>query len=347
MSAEQVQVRRDTAANIDSAIPADGELAWDQTNDRLRVGDGTTQGGIPHPNFKDTVNNTWSKATIDGTSTANAIVVTLAKKIGAYQANQKIQFIANATNNSSPVTFEVLEVPSLGPVTLKKVKNGALVDLDAGDILNGGAYEVHMDGTYGQLVQGASGGSELPGNWDLLAEITGGGSVYDFENFISSDYDSYVFLMTLIRPTSNNVTFCMRVKRTGQPSYDSGGTDYSSQGTTFGQGNTAGIANDPSGINGTPTLGYMQLATQVRTAANGNQGLCGEIVWPALGVSEIAPYMSDMVHLISNNSGYRYATRQLAVGHRLNGQAIVGVRFFFNSGSIDSGIIRMYGIRGE
>lgn len=42
-----VQLRRDTAANIAAATPAQGEVWVNTTANRLVVGDGTTPGGIP------------------------------------------------------------------------------------------------------------------------------------------------------------------------------------------------------------------------------------------------------------------------------------------------------------
>src|SRR5579863_1244507 len=43
----QVKRRRDTAANIASFTPAQGELIVDLTNNRVIVGDGSTVGGWP------------------------------------------------------------------------------------------------------------------------------------------------------------------------------------------------------------------------------------------------------------------------------------------------------------
>lgn len=43
----KVQLRRDTAANIATATPAQGEFWFDTTNNRGVIGDGSTAGGIP------------------------------------------------------------------------------------------------------------------------------------------------------------------------------------------------------------------------------------------------------------------------------------------------------------
>jgi hypothetical protein len=53
MSNKQVQFRYDSATNLNAATPALAEPAYDQTANRLRVGDGTTAGGIPMAKVSD------------------------------------------------------------------------------------------------------------------------------------------------------------------------------------------------------------------------------------------------------------------------------------------------------
>jgi len=44
---EQLQLRRDTAANVAGFTPAQGECVVDTTNNRICIGDGSTAGGWP------------------------------------------------------------------------------------------------------------------------------------------------------------------------------------------------------------------------------------------------------------------------------------------------------------
>jgi hypothetical protein len=53
----QVQLRRDTAANISAFTPAQGEGLVDLTNNRLIVGDGSTSGGHPMARLSEVVLN--------------------------------------------------------------------------------------------------------------------------------------------------------------------------------------------------------------------------------------------------------------------------------------------------
>src|SRR4051812_5048550 len=98
-SAEQVQIRRDTASNLAAATPAAGELGYDTTNKRLVIGDGLTAGGTKIPNFSDVQKLTFSYATIGGT--ANALTFTFAQQPLAWAAPLTFYGIATADNTGA------------------------------------------------------------------------------------------------------------------------------------------------------------------------------------------------------------------------------------------------------
>jgi hypothetical protein len=70
----------------------------------------------------------------------------------ALGAGMVFRFIAGFTNSS----ITTLTLGTLGAKTIKKISNGALVDLESGDIVVGGVYQIVYDGTYFQLGGGAS-----------------------------------------------------------------------------------------------------------------------------------------------------------------------------------------------
>lgn len=137
--AKQVQIRRDTAANLAASTPAQGELGWDTTNKRLVGGDGTTAGGIWLPNFDDIQNNKFSYAASSGTNTYTA-TLTPAPTIGA-GFSCKIKF-GNANSGSS-----TLNLNSTGAVTIQKATSSGLVNLDAGDIQANVVYDLNHTGS--------------------------------------------------------------------------------------------------------------------------------------------------------------------------------------------------------
>lgn len=151
--ATQLQLRRDTAVDLVSVTPVEAEPGYDQTNKRLLVGDGSRAEGIPHVSMFDAQNRPFTFVVAGGT--ANAITLdftdgTLDYNPTAYAAGQKFAFKATADNTDS-VT---INVDGVGAVTAKK--NAGADNLGAGDILNGGIYEISHDGTNFQF--GAPGG---------------------------------------------------------------------------------------------------------------------------------------------------------------------------------------------
>lgn len=152
MPTTQTQIRRDTATNINAATPTAGELAWDTTNERLRVGNGSTAGGIHQASAKDVQNNAFGYATAGGS--ANALTLTLSPAPASYSAGQEFVFKA-ASSNSGAAT---LNVNSLGAKNIYKMSAGVLGAVASGDIISGTVYKVIYDGTQFQLLSAASSG---------------------------------------------------------------------------------------------------------------------------------------------------------------------------------------------
>lgn len=153
MPTTQTQIRRDTAANLGAATPAAGELAWDTTNNRLSVGNGSTLGGVKHASAKDVQNQTFEYGTVGGT--ANAITLTNSPVITAYATGQKFCFKATGTNT----TAVTVNVDGVGVKNIYKLSSGALGALAAGDIVSGAVYTIIYDGTQFQISGGVGGGS--------------------------------------------------------------------------------------------------------------------------------------------------------------------------------------------
>jgi hypothetical protein len=143
---KQVRIRRDSSSNLAIVTPADSELGHDTTIDELLIGDGTTAGGIPHPNFKSVLNNRYVAATAGGTG--DAITIALTKAPASYTTFMRVIFKATA-NNTGATT---VNVNSLGVKNLQKISGGALAALASGDIVSGGVYEIMYDGTQFQLL---------------------------------------------------------------------------------------------------------------------------------------------------------------------------------------------------
>lgn len=203
----QVQIRGAVEATQEARTLVARELDINTTDSRLNVHDGTTVGGVPHVNYSDLQNQEFVYAAASGT---NSITISLSKAPGSYIAGQRFVFKAAATNTGS-VT---INVNSLGAKTIKKMSGGALLSLQAGDIVSGGIYSVTYDGTDMLISLGGGGG------WKQVAStsITGSPSVIDFNSVFDANKE-YVFIFDQIQPATNNVGFRLRFSSNGGSSF--------------------------------------------------------------------------------------------------------------------------------
>lgn len=174
----QVQIRGAATATQAARTLAARELDVDTTLSRLNVHNGSTVGGIPHANYKDVQNQEWVYAAASGT---DSIAISLSKAPAAYAAGQRFCFKAANTNTASAT----LNVNSLGAKTIKKVDNGALATLTAGDIVAGAIYVVVYDGTDMLIVSGAGGSSSQDRGVIIKDGAFAGGAA--FEDFTWSN----------------------------------------------------------------------------------------------------------------------------------------------------------------
>lgn len=148
MPNNQVQLRRGTTAQNDAFTGADGEVSFDSDLDRLRTHNGATAGGFSIPNHKDIQSSAMTAGTAGGT--ADALTLTLAPAPTAYATFQRFLFKASAANTGAAT----LNVNSLGAKSLKRLVDGNLRALMAGDIASGRIYEAIYDGTQFVLTGG-------------------------------------------------------------------------------------------------------------------------------------------------------------------------------------------------
>lgn len=145
VDATQVQIRRDTETNLNGVTPALAELAYDVTNKRLRLGDGSTLGAILTPNAFDIQQAAFQFAVAGGT--ADALTVTLTPVPLSYSQPLTIRVKITATNTGATT----IDVNGLGVRNILKMSEGTLSSLAAGDLVSGGIYEMSYDGTQFQL----------------------------------------------------------------------------------------------------------------------------------------------------------------------------------------------------
>lgn len=148
----QTQIRRGTAAQCNLMTPADGEIIYDQTNDRLRIGDGAILGGIPLPNIADIQGGKVFTATDSGTT--NHIVATISPDPGSLYAGLTVVVkVANTSNAALD-----LNLNGGGAVAVDKVTTGGVTATTGGEAV-AGAYQVfRFDGTHWLMEAGTGAG---------------------------------------------------------------------------------------------------------------------------------------------------------------------------------------------
>lgn len=318
MTATQTSIRHGTNSECNAATPASSELVHNTTNGRIHVGDALTAGGgWQLPTIKDIQTNSTQYAVAGGT--ADALTVTLSPAPAGLVAGMSFSFKA-ALNNTTAVTLAMNGLPAKN---VKKMAGGELSLLEANDIVAGGIYVVFYDGSDYQLINvpvAAQSGIEL------LAVATASSSAsLDFTSGIDGSYKNYGFLLNGIKPATTNTTFNLRVRRSGQGSFDSAELSYE----VTGYSNITGITP--------PSSTYMTLTG---TIPNTSYGVSGWLNMLRNVSGEYAHFDWKLSALFGGSnywgSGYRDATT-----------VIDGVQFRYSSGNIAEGEIYMFGVRSS
>lgn len=151
---KRIQVRQGTVAQLAGITPASGELCWTTDTNLLKIGDGTTAGGIDplnapagfSPTTKADVLQAAEFAADAGASDTYA--ATLSPAITAYVTGARYRFKANTANTGAAT----LNLNGLGAKTIVKLAGGITTALADNDIRAGQWVEVVYDGTNLQML---------------------------------------------------------------------------------------------------------------------------------------------------------------------------------------------------
>ena len=189
------------------------------------------------------------------------------------------------------------------------------------------------------LDAGALDSGVATGSMTLLSTVTASSSAtIDFTSGISSTYKEYQFHFTDIHPATNNVTFSFQVDTGSNTSYNITCTSTFFRASHDEGGGTALVyrANDDQ-AQGTAFNKLCQ------TVGNDNDQSCTGIL------HLFEPSNTTFVkHFVARTNGCHEAdvTRDVhTAGYFNTTTALTRVRFKFDSGNIDSGVIKMYGIK--
>jgi hypothetical protein len=148
----QVKHRRDTAANITSFTPAQGEFIWDTTNGRIIGGDGATAGGIPMAKLSEIGASAPTRAPV---SDANYIALTTDRNI-AYTAITAARTVALCAASAFPVGYRLAVFDESGSASAANTITLLRVGSDTID----GASSFAISSAYGVVALESNGTSK-------------------------------------------------------------------------------------------------------------------------------------------------------------------------------------------
>lgn len=165
----------------------------------------------------------------------------------------------------------------------------------------------------------------------LLDQATAAASaVLDLTGWYSSTYDQYIFELLNVVPATNNVDFYWRVSTDGGSTFDNSAV-YANSILAFA---TAGTANT-----GNTTDTEFRARNSAEISNSASDGVCGTI-------HLFNPGSGSLNKRVNSELSYQSSAlaRIVSTGNWVTTTAIDAMRFFFSSGNIASGTIRVYGV---
>jgi len=196
-------------------------------------------------------------------------------------------------------------------------------------------------GTAGQVLtvnSGATAGEwadAAGGSWNLLSTVSASSSsTVEFTSAMTG-YNHYAVIISGAVPSTGSVRLNMRLKRSGDSGFFTGG-DYVYTTTTSDTYNGNAVNSGSTGSSYIDLTGF-----QIIGNYSGNPGNSGVLYFPDFNSStkNKLTYGKNTWH----DSSLR-PMQSIFTGTLLYNTAIVGVQFYFSSGNIDVGKFSLYGL---
>jgi hypothetical protein len=163
----------------------------------------------------------------------------------------------------------------------------------------------------------------------------------DFTRGITSAFNKYDFDFLDVKPATDDAFFYCRVSSNAGTSYDSGASDYNQAGS--GVWSNASFTTSAISAQNT-SQGFMSTASAaigVSSAAN-EAGYCGTLsMYNPSNTSRFKQFIGTGGYNLASDNFNIYVQTSFV---RKSSSAINAIRFFFSTGNVASGLIRLYGV---
>jgi len=191
------------------------------------------------------------------------------------------------------------------------------------------------------LISGGALDSAVPtGSLTLLSTQTASASSsIDFTSGIDSTYDSYIFKFIDIHPSNDNTNFQVNFRKSGDTTFTATKTSTFFRAYHFENDGGAGIGYQ-TGFDLAQSTGSQSLMPNV---GNDNDHCCVGTL--QLFNPSSTTFAKHFIFRGSRSHQADFAVEDDVAGYCNETLAITGVQFTFLNGNIDSGIIKMYGVK--
>jgi len=268
--------------------------------------------------------------TFDSSAATNTLPATVVTTTGT-------QTLTNKSIAATQLTGTI--TPSDGTVTNAKVNASAAIDYSKLNLTGNIALaDLSATGTKDAttFLRGDNTFAEAGGGaFEKISTTTISSAVSSVDfNTLSTDYEDLRIIISNLNIDTNQQYITLRVKRSGQGSFDSGASDYL----------TSGIGRDAVGNTITTNstgLSYIRIS---------NDNVNGTLAWSPFNAtvdiynphSTVTKCFAHCLASMSNGT-YAHITTTIAGGYRNSTDAVIGLQIGVTSGNLDGGKLTLYG----
>ena len=181
------------------------------------------------------------------------------------------------------------------------------------------------------------------GAMTLLATQTASGSAnLSFTSGIDDTYDSYVFKFYDIHPATNRAIFQFQADTGTNTNYNITATTSYFQAFHKENDGNAGLSYNES-HDDTQSTSFLNLTTH--NSNDNDSATSGNItIYQPSSSVFVKHFISTFNHMYTETGGDKYSWENFKAGYFNTATALTRFQFKFDSGNIDSGVIKLYGV---